>query len=55
MQGKVSRAELLIGFLAVLSILLVLIGNSMLQIGMSPVGVYLGDLLICGAFAVDYV
>ena len=55
MPQKVSRTEILIGFLAVLSIFLVVLGNVMLQKGRFPIGVYTVDLVICGVFALDYI
>lgn len=55
MNSKMSRTEVLIGFLAVLSIFLVVLGNAMLQKGRFPIGVYTVDLFICGVFAVDYI
>ena len=50
MPAKVSRSEVLIGFLAVLSIFLVVLGNMMISKGRFPVGVYVVDLVICGVF-----
>jgi len=54
MPAKVSRTELLIGFFAVLSIFLVVLGNIMLAKGRFPVGVYTVDLFICVLFAWDF-
>ena len=53
--SKVSRSEVLIGFLAVLSIFLVVLGNMMTARGRFPIGVYTIDLVICGVFAWDFV
>ena len=55
MPAKVSRTEVLIGVLAVLSILLVVLSNIMISKGRVPVGVYTVDLVICGVFAWDFV
>ena len=55
MPRKVSKTEVVIGFLAVLSILLVVLGNLMLARGRVPVGVYTVDVIICGVFAWDFV
>ena len=55
MPRNVSRTEVLIGFLAILSIFLVVLGHIMLSKGRFPVGVYAIDLFICGVFAWDFV
>jgi len=55
MPAKVSRTEVLIGILALLSILLVVVGNIMLAQGRFPAGVYVVDLIICVVFMWDYV
>lgn len=55
MPARVSKAEVLIGFLAVLSIFLVVLGNIMLSRGRFPIGVYTVDLVICGVFAWDFI
>lgn len=55
MPTKVSRTEIAIGFLAVLSIFLAVLGNIMLARGRFPVGVYTVDLFICALFAWDFV
>ncbi len=55
MPRKVGKAEIIIGFLAVLSIFLVVLGNIMLARGRVPVGVYTVDLIICAVFAWDFV
>ena len=54
MSRNASRTEVLIGFLAVLSIFLVVLGNIMLHKGRFPIGVYTIDLFICGIFAWDF-
>jgi len=54
MPRNVSRTEVLIGFLAVLSIFLVVLGNIMLRQGRFPLGVYLVDFVICVVFAVEF-
>lgn len=54
MPAKVSRTEVLIGFLAVLSIFLVVLGNMMIAKGRFPIGVYTIDLVICAVFAWDF-
>ena len=55
MPRKVGKAEIIIGFLAVLSIFLIVLGNIMLAQGRVPVGVYTVDLIICAVFAWDFV
>ncbi len=55
MPRKVSKAEIIIGFLAVLSIFLVVLGNIMLSKGRFPIGVYTVDLIICGVFIWDFI
>ena len=55
MPRKVSKAEVIIGFLAVLSIFLVVLGNIMLSRGRFPIGVYTVDLAICGVFVWDFI
>ncbi len=55
MPARVSKSEVLIGFLALLSIFLVVLGNIMLSKGRFPIGVYTVDLVICGVFAWDFV
>ena len=55
MPAKVSKTEIAIGFLAVLSIFLTVLGNIMIAKGRFPVGVYTIDLFICGLFAWDFV
>ncbi|MBN1153264.1 MAG: potassium channel family protein [Dehalococcoidia bacterium] len=54
MTEKVSKAELAMGFLAILSILLVVLGNMMIAKGRFPLGVYAIDLFICVVFAWDF-
>ena len=54
MPARVSRTEVLIGFLAVLSIVLVVLGSMMISKGRFPVGVYAVDLVICGVFGWDF-
>jgi voltage-gated potassium channel len=54
MPRKIGKAEIIIGFLAVLSIFIVILGNIMLARGRFPVGVYTVDLIICVVFAVDF-
>jgi len=54
MPRNVSRTEVLIGFLALLSIFLVVLGNIMLHRGRVPVGVYSVDLFICVVFALEF-
>lgn len=53
MPPKLSETEVPIGFLAVLSIFLVVLGNIMIGKGRFPIGVYTLDLVICGVFAWD--
>jgi len=55
MPARVSKTEVIIGLLAVLSIFLVVLGNIMIARGRFPVGVYAIDLAICGVFAWDFV
>ena len=55
MRSKVSKTEVIIGFLAVLSIFLVVLGNIMLSRGRFPIGVYTVDLFICGVFVWDFI
>ncbi|MBN1857025.1 MAG: potassium channel family protein [Dehalococcoidia bacterium] len=50
----VVKSEALIGFLAVLSIFIVVLGNMMLAAGRVPVGVYTVDAIICVVFAWDF-
>ena len=54
MPRKIGKAEIIIGFLAVLSIFIIILGNIMLARGRFPVGVYTVDLIICVVFAVDF-
>jgi voltage-gated potassium channel len=51
----VVKGEAIIGFLAVLSIFIVVLGNIMLAEGRVPVGVYTVDAIICVVFAWDFV
>ena len=51
----VVKGEAIVGFLAVLSIFIVVLGNMMLAQGRVPVGVYTVDLIICAVFVWDFV
>ncbi|MCK5584914.1 hypothetical protein KAJ02_02470, partial [Candidatus Bipolaricaulota bacterium] len=55
MPRKTAKTEVIIGFLAVLSIFIVVLGNMMLAQGRVPVGVYTVDFVICVVFAGDCV
>lgn len=55
MPAKVTKSEIAIGFLALLSIFLAVLGNIMLAKGRFPVGVYTVDLFICVVFAFDFI
>jgi len=55
MPSTIRRTEVLIGVLAVLSIVLVVLGNMLVAKGQFPVGVYAVDVFICGVFAWDFV
>ncbi len=54
MPTKANRTEILMGVLALISILLIVLAREVLRQGGFPTGPYIVDLLICGVFAWDF-